>query len=304
MKKFLKYSFAIIIGLSFLSPVLAAGGTVVAGGTCTADTDCALGTCLDGECITACTVTADCVDGRWCNAGACVLGTVTLGGVCNSVTLLCAHPNACQDGKCVSSDDARAFGTVVEGGACSSLRDCLEGLDCINDKCISRTCTSNGDCDVGTTCQSGKCVLAPKTGTVTEGGACKINGDCIWGTLCDKGKCVNSKKVQVGSGTDTKTDYGLSNMGSRLGYKTKDVTKDTLIGIVGNIIEKVLGLLGVLVLLMMVYNGFRWMTARGNEKEVEEVKDSLSALVIGLIIILSAYAITSFVIKPLLNINK
>lgn len=99
-------------------------------------------------------------------------------------------------------------------------------------------------------------------------------------------------------------DYGLSNMGSKLGYNTSGVSKDTFLEKVGVGIRYVLGLLGAIVLIMMIYNGFLWMTARGNNKQVEDAKNSMMALFIGLVVILAAYAISSFVVTALVNINK
>lgn len=53
--------------------------------------------------------------------------------------------------------------------------------------------------------------------------------------------------------------------------------------------------LGVLFLIYAIYGGYLWMTAQGDAKKVEEAKDIITRAVIGLIIIVSAYAITVFV---------
>lgn len=99
-------------------------------------------------------------------------------------------------------------------------------------------------------------------------------------------------------------DYGLKDMGTNLGYKTEEVTKDIFLTKVGKIISTVLGLLGVLVLVMIIYYGFIWMTAGGNEKAITEAKDSFQSLIVGLILILGAYAVTSFILTMVSNINK
>jgi len=99
-------------------------------------------------------------------------------------------------------------------------------------------------------------------------------------------------------------DYGLVDMGKNLGYKTEEVTKDTLLIKIGQIVSIVLGLLGVLTFIMIVYYGFIWMTAGGNEKAITEAKDSFQSLIVGLILILGAYAITSFILSMVSNINK
>lgn len=66
--------------------------------------------------------------------------------------------------------------------------------------------------------------------------------------------------------------------------------------IIGNIIKGALGLVGVTFLLLMVYAGYMWMIARGDEGMVEKAKDTITRAVIGLVIVIGAYALTSFVI--------
>jgi hypothetical protein len=68
-----------------------------------------------------------------------------------------------------------------------------------------------------------------------------------------------------------------------------------------NIIGVALGLLGTICVVLMLYAGFKWMMAGGNEENVKEAQNIIKYAVIGLIIILSAYAITKFV---MLNLFK
>lgn len=65
--------------------------------------------------------------------------------------------------------------------------------------------------------------------------------------------------------------------------------------IVGTVIGAILSLLGVIFFLLIFYGGLRWMLAQGNEQEVEKAKQILIAAVIGLVIVLAAYAITTFI---------
>ncbi len=64
---------------------------------------------------------------------------------------------------------------------------------------------------------------------------------------------------------------------------------------VGKIINLFLSLLGVLFLALIIYGGFLWMMSRGNEQEIEEAKNIIINAIIGLIIVLAAYAVTAFV---------
>ena len=66
-------------------------------------------------------------------------------------------------------------------------------------------------------------------------------------------------------------------------------------GAIGKILGAGLSLIGVLFLILMIYAGFRWMLARGNEAEVEKAKRLIEAAIAGLIIVIVAYAITTFI---------
>ena len=69
--------------------------------------------------------------------------------------------------------------------------------------------------------------------------------------------------------------------------------------IVARIINVFLGLLGIIALVLIVYGGFVYMTAGGAEDRVARAKQILVNATIGLVIIMSAWAITRFVISKL-----
>ena len=76
-------------------------------------------------------------------------------------------------------------------------------------------------------------------------------------------------------------------------------TNTTVQGVVGTVITAVLSLLGVIFLILMIYGGFIWMLARGNESEVEKAQGIIRGAIFGLAIILAAYALTYFVVESL-----
>lgn len=86
----------------------------------------------------------------------------------------------------------------------------------------------------------------------------------------------------------------LDEVGGGAGLENQDLT-DTI----GLLIGVLLGFLGVVFLVLIIYAGLLWMTAAGNEDSVKKAKSILLNSVIGLIILLSAYAISSFVIDEL-----
>ena len=63
---------------------------------------------------------------------------------------------------------------------------------------------------------------------------------------------------------------------------------------IGSILGVLLSFLGIIFFIIIVYAGFKWMMARDNASEVGKAKEMITSAVIGLIVILSAYAITSF----------
>ncbi|OGY47378.1 MAG: hypothetical protein A2663_01590 [Candidatus Buchananbacteria bacterium RIFCSPHIGHO2_01_FULL_46_12] len=70
---------------------------------------------------------------------------------------------------------------------------------------------------------------------------------------------------------------------------------------IAEIIGIVLGFLGIIFLVLLIYAGFLWMTAAGSEEKVKKAKDIMIAAIIGVTIILTAYAITWFVFNNLLK---
>lgn len=78
-------------------------------------------------------------------------------------------------------------------------------------------------------------------------------------------------------------------------------SQTTLPELIGNLIRTFIGLLGIIFLLLIVYAGYLWLTAQGDEKKIEHAKDMLKNAVIGLIIISAAYAIAAFVINAVAN---
>ena len=69
--------------------------------------------------------------------------------------------------------------------------------------------------------------------------------------------------------------------------------------IIARIIRVALGFLGIIFLILVLYGGFLWMTAGGNEERIEQAKKMFYNAVVGLIIILASYAIVLFVMRML-----
>ena len=78
------------------------------------------------------------------------------------------------------------------------------------------------------------------------------------------------------------------------GFSTQDVKV-----VIQNIIRIILGFLGIITILIILYGGFMWMTSFGDEGKIDQSKKLISAGVIGLVIVLGSYAISVFVINSL-----
>ena len=75
----------------------------------------------------------------------------------------------------------------------------------------------------------------------------------------------------------------------------------SLAEIVSAVIKVFLSLLGVIFIILIIYAGMLWMTSAGNEEKISKAKKIMISAFIGLTIVISAYAITYFVIDRILE---
>jgi hypothetical protein len=71
--------------------------------------------------------------------------------------------------------------------------------------------------------------------------------------------------------------------------------------IITSIVQIALGFLGVLAVLLILYAGWLWMTSNGDERKIDQARDLIKNAVIGLLIILSAFAIVTFILRALIR---
>lgn len=69
--------------------------------------------------------------------------------------------------------------------------------------------------------------------------------------------------------------------------------------IAAEVVQIVLGFLGLIGVIMMLYAGFLWLTAGGEEEKAKQGKTLLFQALIGTLIVLAAYSITYFVLNEL-----
>lgn len=68
---------------------------------------------------------------------------------------------------------------------------------------------------------------------------------------------------------------------------------------IGRIVGVLLGLLGVIFVVIVIYAGFMWMLAQGDDGKIAKARKTIIQGVIAIVIIFAAYAITSFVITQI-----
>jgi amino acid transporter len=88
-------------------------------------------------------------------------------------------------------------------------------------------------------------------------------------------------------------DSGLKQIGNT-SYEVDDKPSD-LREIIANIIQIVIGMLGVIFSILILVGGYRWMTAGGNQEKVTSAQKTITTAAIGLLIILSSLAITWYI---------
>ena len=68
---------------------------------------------------------------------------------------------------------------------------------------------------------------------------------------------------------------------------------------IGFLIQAALSLLGIILVIIIIYAGFQWMTAQGDTDKVKTAKRMIYQAVIGMAVIMAASTITWFVIGKL-----
>lgn len=116
---------------------------------------------------------------------------------------------------------------------------------------------------------------------------------------------VNYFKAEATAQSQTETTESLLDR-----YNTKEVLKEgiganfktdetvaenSLYATIGKIIEAILELVGVLLIILVIYGGYLWFSADGNEEQIGQAKAYVINAIIGLAIVSLAYVITYYV---------
>ena len=77
----------------------------------------------------------------------------------------------------------------------------------------------------------------------------------------------------------------LQRAGTGAGYNPE---QNDPVALAGSIVGYFLGLLGTVFVVLMIYAGYLYMTAQGNEEQVEKAKGLIKNAVIGLVIVFTS----------------
>ena len=92
---------------------------------------------------------------------------------------------------------------------------------------------------------------------------------------------------------------GVSVAGNSAGFGSEE---QSTFAFIGGLIKAVLGVLGIAFLLLLIYSGILYLLDQGTGDGVKKAKALLKAAIIGMIIIVAAYAIANFVIAALISV--
>jgi uncharacterized membrane protein len=81
------------------------------------------------------------------------------------------------------------------------------------------------------------------------------------------------------------------------GFYATENGENILNNTLSNLITTILSLLGIIFIILSIYGGFLYLTARGNQEQTKKALSIITHSLIGLVIVLSAYAIAYFIFK-------
>ena len=90
----------------------------------------------------------------------------------------------------------------------------------------------------------------------------------------------------------------LKNTATAIGFSTEAIQPQT---VAMQIVLAALGFVGLIFLIMIIYAGYQWMTAGGNEEKVKEAKKRIQYAIIGIVVILAAFAITTYIANVMIK---
>lgn len=86
--------------------------------------------------------------------------------------------------------------------------------------------------------------------------------------------------------------FGINRIVEKFGV-SGDINKNFIIVLIIKITNYILGFLGILGIIVVIYGGFIWMFSGGNSEKVDKAKKTIGTGMIGLLIILLSYILVN-----------
>ncbi len=119
-------------------------------------------------------------------------------------------------------------------------------------------------------------------------GAGEDTVDCLFGGDCGSGSKASTSFTDFKGGMTAPSKEGYSE-----GLTASDNARDFIL----NVTNFILGFLGLLAVLIIIYGGFLYMTANGEQDKAEKGKKNITYALVGIIIILSSFALVSTILR-------
>ncbi len=182
-----------------------------------------------------------------------------------------------EDPNCSNCYQQCCAGSETYSGPANTTNSCFpeQAAECGNSSkdggptdTFSYKCFEAGTCNL----YVGSEVITPGTGS---------SKPCSTGVCCKIPRCPSATPTAAPTAAKPPSEYKLANP---LGVTDISV-------IIGRIIKTFLGIVGGIALMVFVYGGVMWMTARGDAGQVKKGQEALTAAVIGLFIIIFSYTL-------------
>ncbi len=143
-----------------------------------------------------------------------------------------------------------------------------------------------------------------KYGCEVRGSGHILPGPCTAHSQCPQYSANRSSSSGAADSDEGKTvkNWGLGATAGALSgsiFTSNKTSNEQIAELIGSWFGVVIIMMGALVLILIFFGGFMWLTSQGNEEKVTKAKALLINSVIGLVIIACAYIIVYFVMDSL-----
>ncbi|GEM_PF-3566805 len=163
--------------------------------------------------------------------------------------------------------------------------------------CFSSHMSAEGNCRE-------KVVSKNNEPVVIRSGSCAIDTGCGAGETCVSNVCQQTQSPiepdqTLGSGGGTQQGAGQANSSNLRQYaqKLNQLKVTDLPQLVGILIRGALGIIGTIALVMIIYGGVLWMTARGNSETQTKAQNTIVWAALGIVLIFASYALVGFIFE-------